>query len=396
MPTRQYPGGISPFPTQHRPSIFNRLPPEEFIERRGEPVLWFINMPAPTSQSALNIPGMLSMPGQSENTPKGYALGFQRSYRIAEETLAIQHHDLSNFTPAYSPIHKAHSAFVYRTELQGGNIQLEIDEVARNTLSILPNDKLQYWHEIRLDYEALLFETRTFVFEKTNTLPLLNLRRHRELITDSTGERLINVCVGVKRVSKLDANDSKTPITIEPVTHDFTRIYLPETENQPAVYELEIDIYYPIAVGYSTLTARKNQETIIPIQAGDLEAVVSPYYPLNAGDLIVMTRAQGAAKELVHKQQDGRFYLKYGPIISIDKIYARQGQANIELDLSEAQIDGFHSFNIVDKQIANISVAYSYHPQYRVKERLDFSALEGRRQPVKWRLSPEHSNLVFG
>ena len=179
------------------------------------------------------------------------------------------------------------------------------------------------------------------------------------------------------------------------MTHDFTRLYLPDTENAPAVYELELEIYNTIAIGYSTLTARKNQEQTIAIQAGDLEAVIGPYYPINEGDLIIMTRAQGAAKELSHKANDGRFHLKYGPIVSIDKVYSDSDTGNVEIDLDDATISGFHSFTLKDQAIANVSVAYSYHPQYRVKERTDFSALEGRRQPVKWRLSPEHTNLVF-
>ena len=191
MAERQYPGGVSPFPTQHRPSIFNRLPPEEFIARRGEPVLWFIAMPAPQSQSRLNMPGLLSVPTsqntEQTETPKGYVLGFQRSFRIAEETLAIQYNDLINFTPAYSPIHKVHSAFVYRNELQGGNIPLTVATVERDSFAIKPTPELRYWHEVRLDYEVLLYETRAFTFEKTNATPVIYLREHPELITDSNG-----------------------------------------------------------------------------------------------------------------------------------------------------------------------------------------------------------------
>ncbi len=389
MAERQYPGGISPFPTRHRPSIFNRLPPEEFIDRRGEPVLWFPALPNPKQQYT---PGTLLTPDVTSDN-KGYILGFQRTFRILEETLAIQYHNLETFYPAFSPIQKVNSAIVFRNELQGGNICLDVVSVDQDSFSISPNQELRYWHEIRLDYEVLLFNTRQVTITKENLTPVIELKDHPQLIVDFSGERFINACVGVKQVCKIDG---QTETVIDPVTHDFIRIYLPDTETDPAVYKLELDLYSPIVIAYSTLSAKKNRDTTIAVQAGDLEAVISPYYPINEGDLIVMTGAQGAAKEISHKQNDGRFYLKYGPIIGIDKIYAANAMGYTELELDSVIVDGFHSFRLMDRSIQTVSATYSYHPQYRVKERLEYSALEGRRQPVKWRLSPEHTNLVFG
>ena len=206
MATRQYPGGVSPFPTQHRPSIFNRLPPEEFLERRGEPVLWFRAMPVPPKSRR---PGTLLTPDTGDDN-KGYILGFQKTFRILEETLAIQYHNNMSFQPAFSPIAKVHSAFVYRNELQGGNIPLEIESIQRDSFTIQPIKKPKsYWHEIRLDYEVLLFESRQLEFEKQNENPIIELREHPELITDASEEKLINVCVGVNSIYKLQRRRHK-------------------------------------------------------------------------------------------------------------------------------------------------------------------------------------------
>ena len=389
MARRQYPGGVSPFPTQHRPSIFNRLPPEEFLERRGEPVLWFRAMPVPPKSRRA---GTLLTPDASSDN-KGYILGFQKTFRILEETLAIQYHNNMSFQPAFSPIEKVHSAFIYRNELQGGNIPLEIDGIQRDSFTIKPVKNLSYWHEIRLDYEVLLFESRQFEFVKENDSPIIELREHPELITDVSGERLINVCVAINSVHKLESDGQKTEIS--PVEHDFRRLYLPETETGQARYLLDLNIYNPIGIAYSTLRAQNDKETTVPLHTGDLEAVISPYYPISEGDLIIMSRAQSSAKEISQRQNDGRFYLKYGPLVNIDKAYASTRSGSKEIEPETIQIDGFHSFRMEDQNVSSLSVSYSYHPQYRVRERLDFSALEERRQPVKWRLSPEHSNLVF-
>ena len=151
---------------------------------------------------------------------------------------------------------------------------------------------------------------------------------------------------------------------------------------------LDLNIYNPIAIAYSTLRAKNDKETSVPLHTGDLEAVISPYYPVSEGDLIVMTRAQSSAKEISQRQSDGRFYLKYGPIVSIDKAYASMPSGSREIEPESIEIDGFHSFHVGDQSISSLSLSYSYHPQYRVRDRLDFSALEGRRQPTKWRLSP--------
>ena len=50
-----------------------------------------------------------------------------------------------------------------------------------------------------------------------------------------------------------------------------------------------------------------------------------------------------------------------------------------EIEPESIEIDGFHSFHVEDQSISSLSLSYSYHPQYRVRDRLDFSALEGRR-----------------
>ena len=62
--------------------------------------------------------GTLLTPDTGDDN-KGYILGFQKTFRILEETLAIQYHNNMSFQPAFSPIAKVHSAFVYRNELQG-------------------------------------------------------------------------------------------------------------------------------------------------------------------------------------------------------------------------------------------------------------------------------------
>ncbi len=385
MARRQYSGGLSPFPTQHRPSIFNRLPPEEFLIRRGEPVLWFPALP-PVHAKPLQAGRLLSP--DLHHTNKGYILTFQKNFRIAEESLAIQHHNTLRFRPAFAPIHKIHSVFAYRNALQGGNIHLQVKDIAKNNFTIEPHPQLRYWHEIRLDYEVLLYETRRLRFEKESASPIIHLCEHPELITESTGESLINVCVGVRSIENINEGN------ITNYHHDFTRIHLPETESKAASYMLELELYSPISIAYRTLASHKNTSSAIPIQAGELEAVASPYYPINEGDLIIMTRSQASAKELSHKRDD-RFPLVYGPIASIQKLYAGTSEGARELDIDDAIIDGFHALRLKDPSIESISVSYNYHPQYRVKERLEHSALEGRRQPVKWRLSPEHSNLVF-
>ena len=230
----------------------------------------------------------------------------------------------------------------------------------------------------------------TSYLHKISDSPIIELKEHPELITDASGERLINVCVGINSVYKIESNGSKTEIS--PVEHDFRRLYLPDSETGKARYLLDLNIYNPIAIAYSTLRAQNDKETSLPLHTGDLEAVISPYYPISEGDLVIMSRAQSSAKEITQRQNDGRFYLKYGPLVAIDKAYTSGSR---EIELGSIQIDGFHSFHVEDQSISSLSVSYSYHPQYRVKDRLDYSALEGRRQPVKWRLSPEHSNLVF-
>ena len=386
MAERQYAGGSSPFPTRHRPSIFNRLPAEEFIDRRGEPVLWFRALPVPKKRSI----GTLAMPSSHQEN-KGYILGFQKSFRIFEETIALQHHNKVKFRPAFVPIDKVHSLFVYRNELQGGNLPLEVISTDRTSFTIKENQNLKYWHELRLDYEVLLYEPKTVTFEKKNEGIILELKEDPLLITDISNENLINVCVGVNSICRMSDNTN-----IENYSFDFHRIYLPETESEVIdTYTLGLNIYAPITIAYSTLRAKKNNETTIPIQVGDLEAVISSYYPISEGDLLVMTSSQGQAKELCQKHTDGNFYLKYGPIVAIDKAYAESLGKSVEIDIETIKLKGFHSFCIDDPSISSLSVSYSYHPQYRVKEKLGFSALEGRRQPSKWRLSPEHTNLAF-
>lgn len=379
MAKRQLPGGTSIFPVQTRPSIFNPLPPEEMVERHGEPAIWIRQIPTLTT-----TPGRLAVPDAADANSKGFINSIQRSYEISDESIQIQAVRGDRIYPAFTPIDRIRRLYVLRADLQGGNFDIPIIEVQREYFRIRKPEGWKYWHLMVLDYDILMYEVREQVIEQAVdgailTPPLV----FPEIIT-----KLHEVWV--------EKNGAWIMFNSLTVRHDFATIHLPEPYPAGTKYRIKYDAYQTIPVGYRTADQRITYLNNIQLMTGDLDAIFAPYYHLTEGDILILPNSRNVGKEIAVRGTDGRYRLKYGPITEISGVMTSGGELNPS---QFRQTDHYHfTVTVRDKNglpPERVGVVYTFAPCYRLEHRITYSSLNNRVQPKKFILRPDFSNVIL-
>lgn len=373
---RQLRGGNSPFKVRPRPNSFFQVGPAESIERLGEPAVFLRNLPAPAG-----APGRLALPEDAPSDPRGYHYTFQRTKRIIGES--IQPNKNARRGDRYLTNHAPIAAV---RSLRTADRVLPVHGIERGAIVSEP---VEWWRRLWVDYDVWMHETRSVEVVLGDEGRVLELADHPDLISDDNNY-LRQVCVRIHSVRQITAADQRPEV--ETYAHDYTRIYFSRPFPAGTRFAVTLDLYDTIPVAYRTMHRHAADFGPLEFEIGDLEIVADPYYLISEGDLLIFAEAFEVAKEIAERDaRTGLYTLRRGPVHGIDQVLDPAGRDITQL----ARRSGFRRFRIEDESPERVSVAYTFHPQYRVRGEIDYGALAGQQQPRIYHAAPDDSRVVL-
>lgn len=362
--------GGNPFATSPAPSVFNPNPPDDLIERQGEPCIWLRAIPNPKTNDSIKMP----LPGQ-----ESWLYRIERYRRQPLETLNPMYYDGNILKTRYGPIAKIRSLNVIRNDDYGGNFSLSIREFKENEIHLNPNTEFQDYYQVDCDYE-----TESFT-------------RHKDVdfVQGQDGNILFPVTdeIIVKVLAVSRQKSDKSGYESINYKYDFTKISLETVAEAGRRYILDFVTFSPVMIGYRTIDMKDVRlgEKLLDVQSGDIEIVVGSALNLSKDDILIPLRSLKTEKEILKKDEHGRYPVKYSPIREVIAIYSDKVE--------------FESFWIEDSQFVRINSTvlpdqvvciYQFNPRYNVLANTTLSALANRIQPRQFTGRLNQTRLDLG
>lgn len=355
MAKRYIQGGGNPFATTPSPSVFNPNPPDDLIQRQGEPCIWLRAIPNPKEFDSQKM----ALPGQ-----ESWLYRIERYRRQPLETLNPMYYTGNILRTRNGPIAKIRSLNVIRNDDYGGNFSLSVKETKENEIHLYPNTEFRHYYQVDCDYDIESF-TRKLNEEYTQNVD-------GNVLFPVTDDIIVNV----RSVWREKAD--KTGFERINFNFDFTKISLETVAEAGRRYILDYVTFSPVMVGYKTIDMKDSRlaEKLLDIQVGDIDIVVGSAVNFSKDDILIPLRSLKTEKEILYKDKFGRYPVKYSPIREIVAVYSD----NIE----------FESFRIEDHQYvrlnsptlpAQVVCIYQFNPRYTILSDTKLSALANRIQP---------------
>ncbi|MBE7411394.1 MAG: hypothetical protein HS129_04905 [Leptospiraceae bacterium] len=373
MAKRYLTGGSNPFEVSPGPSVFNPNPPDDLIERQGESFIWLRALPNPD----VTREDRMSLAGERQTIYR-----IDKTRRLPLETLQNQDMDGGLLYTRFGPISKIRSLVVFRNEDFGGNIPLEVLKFSGNTIEIRPNPEFEDYMQVDCDYEVKAMQLLDF----------------REIQLQSDGKYLdlgIYPDIIVKVLSVWRKESNGMFIELKDCYTDYKNVILPTISEKGRRFNVSVLTYSPIKVGYRSINSRDKRlaDKNFDIQAGDLDAVVGSNINLSKGDILISTLSIANETEIVRRNKDGLFPVKYTPLREIYSVNSLERS----FDDTEYSILNYRFIKIESDDIPdNLTVVYGYNPKFVVIPETTISALSKKNQPRKWVLRLSQTTIDIG
>lgn len=367
MPRRYQSEGSNPFQSELGPSAFNPNPPDDFINRQGEPTIWLRAMQRPSKMDPAKMPSL-------NQDPWIYRIETER--RMPEETILNQEIEGLDLFTKFGPIKKLHNLYIFANPDQGGNVPLEADSFVENKITIRPNSEFNPDLEIHCDYTVQTFERRLYK-------PYIQKTPGKFLYLDSS-----EIIVKVLAIYRKDKAGKFIRLT--GVSSDFTKIILSEPSESGREYILDLITYSPISIGYKTIDIRDkrlSEKSGFNLASGDLDLVVPSNINLSKDDILIPLRSLNTEKEWVRRDKDGRFPIKYSPVREIYGIYSDSK------DYTNYRIEDARFISVLEPCPDDLMIVYAYNPRFIVLPDSNISAIARKVQPRKFNARLHQSNL---
>lgn len=361
--------GGNPYKITPAPNVFNPLPPEDLINRQGEPMIWIRAIPNPTKISEMKM----GLPGE-----ESWLYRMERTIRIPNETLNPMRYEGQVVKTVYGPISKINSLKVFRAEAYGGELSLKYDKLDQNRIYLSPNTEFKDYYAIACDYEIESFNR------------YLNVEYIQEIDGNILTPTATEIIVKVTAVWR-EKSDG-TGFEQVPFIWDFTKISLGTVAEAKRRYILDYTTYAPIMVGYRKIDSKDQRlaEKQFDLQVGDLEIVVGAYTHFSKDDILIPVRTLAIEKELLVKDRFGRYPVKYSPLREIVAIYtdSMEFQGWVE----DSQYVRLRSETLPEQIIC----VYKYSPRYNILAETTQSALANRIQPRQYTARINQTRIDLG
>lgn len=375
MPSNNFPGGNSIFPTTIRPSIFNPLPASEMLTRKGEKFIWIRALPAPSNSQG----GRLALPDDN----KGFIYTFEKIQNVPEEAVPISAIDGNRISVRYSRIARVNRIWIFLDDTAGG--LRELTPIGFNdNLIIIEETDLNYWSNVFVDYDYYMYDEKyNYTDILLNDTDKIELSIERNKIIIRVHEFWI----------KSPGESTWEEIQIK---HSLKTIQLDKVRQKGTEVIAKIDLYSPVDLVYKTINLKDVSETNLPVgaQEGDLEILVSESVKLSKGDLLISTVSYGVEKEISEYVPGKGFPLKRNPVLEVSQVFSFEKEYL------------FNEFKLIDRQYIEleekpgsmpkqISIVYTYNPTFRVGSSQEYSGLSGKTQLRQYVAKPDSTNIIL-
>ncbi|MDI7166727.1 hypothetical protein [Leptospira santarosai] len=353
--------GGNTFKVEIGPSTFNPNPPDDLIQRQGEPVLWLRSLPNPNTNSQQTMP----LPVKGE-----FIYRIDKTFRVPLEDLQNQEFNGNDLYTRYGPIQKIRRLYVVRAEEDGGFLDLEIDEIEGNRIRIVPNREFEPYMLVRCDYEIS-------VIDKDENITVIQNLEGGVLNFGLFPNKLV---INVKEIWRKRPAEEKFS-KISEFKYDLVNVYLKDISSTGTVFKIILDSFSPIKIGYRMIEAKDRRlgKSGIDLQIGDLDVVVGSTTNFAKDDLIILLNSLMTEKEICKRNKDGLYPIKYTPV---REIYAIHSQEKEYINYS---IEKFKFLKLNDESLPEqISIVYGYNPKFRILPSTKLSALADKVQPREW------------
>lgn len=351
-------GGGNPFGVTPAPSVFNPNPPDDLISRQGEPAIWIRAIPkiGEFDETKMAIPGSDSQ-----------LYRIERYRRMPTETLNPMFYDGNVVQTKYGPISKIRSLKVFRNDDFGGNFNLSIESFEHNRIKLKPNIEFQEYYQLDCDYDIesfTKFENVKFIQEEDGFL------------LHPVKEDIIVLVHSVWR-ERLD----KSGYDEIGFKYDFTKISCETVAEAGRRYLLSYVTFSPIKIGYKTIDTKDARlaEKMLDVQSGDIDIVVGSGLNLSKDDILIPLRTLRTEKEILQKDKEGRYPVKYSPLREIVAVYTDSVEYE-DFWIEDSRYVRINSSTLPERIIC----VYQYNPRYSIMPDTTASALAERIQPRKF------------
>ncbi|EMO25394.1 hypothetical protein LEP1GSC170_1258 [Leptospira interrogans serovar Bataviae str. HAI135] len=353
--------GGNTFKVEIGPSTFNPNPPDDLIQRQGEPVIWLRSFPNPDKNSQQ----LMALPGK-----EGMIYRIDKSFRVPLEDLQNQQFDGNDLYTRYGPIKNIRRLYVVRAEEDGGNIELKFEEFKDNRIRILPNAGFESYMLVRCDYEI-------FVIDEDESITVVQKIDGNIINFELFPNKLV---INVKEIWRKRPTETVFS-RITDSRNDFVNLYIKDVSPAETVYKITLDSFSPIKIGYRMIEAKDRRlgKTGIDLQIGDLDVVVGSTTNFAKDDLIVLLNSLLTEKEICKRNKDGLYPIKYTPVREIYSIHSQ------EREYSNYSIEKFRYLKLNENILPDqVSIVYGYNPKFKILPSTKLSALADRIQPREW------------
>ncbi|MBM9499677.1 hypothetical protein JWG44_05360 [Leptospira sp. 201903071] len=362
--------GGNTFKVEIGPSTFNPNPPDDLIQRQGEPVIWLRTFPNPDTNSQQ----LMALPGKNDSLYR-----IDKTFRVPLEDLQNQQFDGNDLYTRYGPIKKVRNLFVVRAEEDGGNLDLEIEETEGNRIRCVPKREFESYMLVRCDYEiSVIDKDEKLTFIQNYDGGVLNLGIFpNKLVTN------------VKEIWWKRPTEDKFS-KLSDFKHDLVNVYLKDISSKGTIYEITFDSFSPIKIGYRMIEAKDRRlgKSGVDLQVGDLDVVVGSTTNFAKDDLIILLNSLITEKEICKRNKDGLYPIKYTPVREIYSIHS------FEREYTDFSVEKFRFLQLKGDSLPDqVSIVYGYNPKFRILPSTKFSALADRVQPREWVARMDQTNL---
>ncbi|UML78845.1 hypothetical protein [Leptospira kirschneri] len=353
--------GGNTFKVEIGPSTFNPNPPDDLIQRQGEPVIWLRSFPNPSANSQQ----LMALPGAD-----GIFYRIDKTFRVPLEDLQNQQFDGNDLYTRYGPIKKIRKLYVVRSEEEGGNFELKVEEIDGNRIRIFPEREFESYMLVRCDYEIS-------VIDEDESITVIQKLDGNIINFELFPNKLVTNLKAIWRKRPSEQTFSLLP----DFRHDLVNLYIKDISSIGTVFKMTLDSFSPIKIGYRMIEAKDRRlgKSGIDLQIGDLDVVVGSTTNFAKDDLIILLNSLMTEKEICKRNKDGFYPIKYTPVREIYSIHSQ------EKEYFDYSIEKFRFLKLNEKFLPEqISIVYGFNPKFKILPSTKLSALADRIQPREW------------